>query len=351
LYCDKCGNEFDEETTLCRYCWAELKQVSWGERISAWLIDVFILSILLYWIVLPGFDWLPEAWGPFFPRWVPYREFGFSNLIYFLYWTILEGTYGQSIGKRIMRIKVTDLDGQDISLYMAAYQSIGKAFLLPFDCIFGWIQYSSNQQRLFNYLSKTMVVRDREPVSMMHHLDFFRDTMPVALKAGEELAKYFDFTKVKTVVDVGGLSGGLAIALKREYPHLNLRVDDLPEIVPVTKTILNENNVFDIEVLPCNILKGPLSESCDVAILRAVIQVLASKFAEVGIRNVSESINPGGYLIILGHMLDDSSISPGAAFGYYTKAQFSEWIGRSGLIDIRFGCLPNGDKIIIARKP
>jgi uncharacterized RDD family membrane protein YckC len=339
------------ETTSGFNCWAELKIVSWGERFIAWLIDVFIISVLLYWIVLPGFDWLPKAWGPFFPRWVPFREFGFRNLIYFMYWTILEGTYGQSIGKRVMRIKVIDLDGQDISLYNAAYQSIGKAFLLPLDCIIGWIQYSSNQQRLFNYLSKTMVVRARKPVSMTHHLDFFRDTMPVALKAGEELAKYFDFTKVKTVVDVGGLSGGLAISLKREYPHLSLRVDDLPEIVPITKTILSENNVFDIEVLPCNILKGPLSETCDVAILRAVIQVLALRYAEVGIRNVADSINSGGYLIILGHMLEDSNLSQSAPFGYYTRAQFSEWILGSGLIHIRFGCLPNGDKIIIARKP
>jgi len=41
----------------------------------------------------------------------------------------------------------------------AAIESIGKAFLLPLDCIIGWILYPSRRQRLFNYLSDTIVVR------------------------------------------------------------------------------------------------------------------------------------------------------------------------------------------------
>ena len=196
------------------------------------------------------------------------------------------------------------------------------------------------------------------------HLEAFRGTMPVAVKAGEELAKWFDFTEVRTVVDVGGSSGGLAIALKKEYPHLSLRVDDLPSIIPVTKTILCENNATDIEALPCDILKGPLTKTCDVAVLRAVIQVLSPEDAELGIQNIAKSINSGGYLIILGHVLDDSRISPveevgmnliylnwGYDIGCYTMTKYEEWIHGSGLIDVVFGSLPNGDRIITARKP
>ncbi|MCW4050115.1 MAG: acetylserotonin O-methyltransferase [Candidatus Bathyarchaeota archaeon] len=195
-------------------------------------------------------------------------------------------------------------------------------------------------------------------------LNTFRNTMPVAIKAGEELAKWFDFTKVKTVVDVGGSSGGLAFALKQAYPHLNLRVDDLPSIVPVANTILSENDADDIRVKPCDILKAPLSESCDVAVLRAVIQVLSPIDAEVGIHNVTRSINSGGYLIILGHVLDDSKVSPVEEVGMnlilmnwykdagcYTFSQHKLWASKAGLTDVRLGSLPNGDRVIIARKP
>jgi uncharacterized RDD family membrane protein YckC len=132
---------------------------SWGERFVAWLIDMIVLGVLLSWMVWPGFYWLPGAWGTMVPRWIPFVDLGFRNLIYFLYWTVLEGTYGQSVGKMVMKIRVVQLDGQALDMGKATYQSIGKAFLLPLDCIIGWIQYSSRQQRLFNYLSKTVVVK------------------------------------------------------------------------------------------------------------------------------------------------------------------------------------------------
>jgi hypothetical protein len=36
----------------------------------------------------------------------------------------------------------------------AAVESVGKAFLLPLDCLLGWIL------RIFNYLSETIVIRE-----------------------------------------------------------------------------------------------------------------------------------------------------------------------------------------------
>jgi len=163
-FCRNCGNEVSEGAEYCPSCGtvvasADLMLASWGERFVAWLIDMVVLGVLLSWMVWPGVYWLPEAWGTIVPNWIPFVDFGFRNIIYFLYWTVLEGTYGQSVGKKVMKIEVVHLNGQAIEIGKAAYQSFGKAFLLPLDCIFGWIQYSSKQQRLFNYLSKTVVVK------------------------------------------------------------------------------------------------------------------------------------------------------------------------------------------------
>jgi uncharacterized RDD family membrane protein YckC len=72
---------------------------------------------------------------------------------------LMEGLYGQSLGKMIMKLKVTRLDGKPTNLTQAAIQSVGKAFLLPLDCILGWILYPTKRQRLFNYLSETIVTR------------------------------------------------------------------------------------------------------------------------------------------------------------------------------------------------
>ncbi len=196
------------------------------------------------------------------------------------------------------------------------------------------------------------------------HLETFRGTMPVAVKAGEDLAKWFDFTDYRTVVDIGGASGGLALSLVKAYPHLEAKVADLPSIVPVARTLLSEAEAETIEVFPCDIVESPLQESFDVAVLRAVIQVLSPEQAEKAVRHVAESINSGGCMIILGHVLDNSRISPveevgmnliylnwGYDIGCYTRTQYLEWMLGSGLIDVRFGSLPNGDRIITAKKP
>jgi uncharacterized RDD family membrane protein YckC len=72
---------------------------------------------------------------------------------------LMEGAYGQSLGKMLMRIKAARLDGSPINMGQAALQSLGKAFLLPLDCLLGWILYPRRRQRLFNYLSETVVVK------------------------------------------------------------------------------------------------------------------------------------------------------------------------------------------------
>jgi uncharacterized RDD family membrane protein YckC len=165
-YCKNCGSELPEGASYCPKCGTpakpavEVKLAYWGERFVAWLIDIIILSItvallrLFVWAAWPAY-----VWAPVLPSWVPFVDFGMSNIVYFLYWTLSEGTYGQSIGKMIMRIKVTRLDGRPANLAQAAVESVGKAFLLPIDLIIGWLLYLSRRQRLFNHVSGTLVTR------------------------------------------------------------------------------------------------------------------------------------------------------------------------------------------------
>ena len=59
-----------------------------------------------------------------------------------------------------MKIKVTDLEGEPIDVSKSMYQALGKAFLLPLDLIVGALMYQDKEQKLFNYLSGTIVVRE-----------------------------------------------------------------------------------------------------------------------------------------------------------------------------------------------
>ena len=56
-----------------------------------------------------------------------------------LYSTLLEGFNGQSIGKRVIGLKVVRTDGKKMSYDHAAVRNFGKVLpLLPFDLLLGW---------------------------------------------------------------------------------------------------------------------------------------------------------------------------------------------------------------------
>jgi uncharacterized RDD family membrane protein YckC len=174
--CKKCGNDLPLEAKFCPRCGtavlseeapaayprpADLRLAFWGERFVAWLIDVIIIGIIVgflgffTWFVTQSFTW----WSTW-PGWLPFFNFNLGGLFYFLYWMFMDGAYGQSIGKMIMHLKITRLDGSRINMGNAAVESVGKAFLLPLDILLGWILFPRRRQRIFNYLSETVVVHE-----------------------------------------------------------------------------------------------------------------------------------------------------------------------------------------------
>jgi uncharacterized RDD family membrane protein YckC len=103
--------------------------------------------MVLVWFALPGLRLIPVVIGGDIINWIPFADFGFRNIIFFLYWLFMEQTYGQSLGKTVMKIEVTDLDGGHLNATQTAVQALGKALLLPLDLLLGWIMYPSEQQR------------------------------------------------------------------------------------------------------------------------------------------------------------------------------------------------------------
>ena len=167
-YCKNCGEEVPSGSAYCAKCGSRVQAqiglvlATWGERALAYIIDTMLLGFVLVWFALPGLRIIPRVWGGDMMNWIPFVDFGFRNIIYFVYWFFMEQTYGQSLGKMAMRIEVTDIDGGRLDMNQTAIQALGKAFLLPLDIILGWIMYPSMQQRLFNNLSKTVVLKKQE---------------------------------------------------------------------------------------------------------------------------------------------------------------------------------------------
>ena len=145
---------------------------SWIDRFIAWLIDFIIVSIglgiLFAAITLPLWIAFPQmfestnmnmAFSTLGGQWPSYIV---SSLVFMAYWTYFESTTGQSIGKKLLHLKATDVAGKSIDVKTALIESFGKAFLLPLDVILGWIFTNNKRQRIFNRASGTIVVKIKE---------------------------------------------------------------------------------------------------------------------------------------------------------------------------------------------
>jgi len=135
---------------------------SWESRFWAWLIDIILANVLIGLF----FDFLNLANLTFFsieilsdPTILNFEIFGVHGALMFVYWTVLEGYKGQSIGKAVMNLKVTNRRGKRIGFIRAALESFGKAFILPIDCLIGWLAMGGEKLRLFNRLSNTIVIK------------------------------------------------------------------------------------------------------------------------------------------------------------------------------------------------
>jgi uncharacterized RDD family membrane protein YckC len=148
----------------------------WSARFWAWLIDVILIICFLN-IIIGIFDqiWeLPLLWDF---RHGELSAVAFEMLLIFAYWTVMEGSRGQSIGKMVMNLRVVNRDGSRITYTTAAVESLPKAFLnIPFiiilvlDCLIGWLAMPGSKLRVFNRISNTIVIKTdyREPSGILY---------------------------------------------------------------------------------------------------------------------------------------------------------------------------------------
>src|SRR5208283_2558458 len=141
---------------------SQLPLASIKNRIFAFLIDfALIIAITMAIIFLPQVISLSAA--TFFGELTSVVLFSTVGLLW-VYSTLLEGFNGQTIGKRIMGLKVVRTDEKKMSYEHAAVRNFGKILpLLPFDLLFGWRLKNSTFMRYFDKFAGTTVIDLRSP--------------------------------------------------------------------------------------------------------------------------------------------------------------------------------------------
>jgi 2-hydroxy-4-(methylsulfanyl)butanoate S-methyltransferase len=177
---------------------------------------------------------------------------------------------------------------------------------------------------------------------------FLRNINANTIPAARALLDKYDFSSIKTLVDVGSGGAGLAITITKACPHIKATTIDLPQVAPIAQKIVQEEGATDrVNVIVANVLSGPLPGSYDVAVLRGLLQVLSLQDARLAVKHIAAAVNPGGKIYIIGQILDDSRLSPLEAVGFnlafintydagesYTEKEHREWLSEAGFVDI-----------------
>ncbi|MDB5556311.1 MAG: hypothetical protein JWL86_6295 [Rhizobium sp.] len=196
-------------------------------------------------------------------------------------------------------------------------------------------------------------------------LAFFRRLAPNALSFGRRLVDMIDFRGVHSVIDIGGGPGHSLIGLRETKPDLQVTLLELPASIMLARKLLAGEPLADgLRFEVGNIVEAPSSTTHDLAILKAVIQVLSREEAAKTIRNTHASLNSGGRILISGvGIINDDRVSPLEAVFYnltfmnlypegasYTRSEYTDWLSEAGFVDIAFNAMPSASQLISARK-
>ena len=185
-----------------------------------------------------------------------------------------------------------------------------------------------------------------------------------AVAAGRSLSKLPKISEAQELIDIGGGSGGLAIALCEEHLKLRATVVDLPSVVPIATEAVEEAGLTErISVKSADILNNPLKGEFDIATARAFFQVLSADQSKKAAQNIGAGLVSGGTLFILGMVTDDSHLSPISSVGMnliflnmfdygeaYTESEYRDWLANAGFTDVSREPHMMGYDLISARK-
>jgi uncharacterized RDD family membrane protein YckC len=145
----------------------------WTDRFFAWLIDFIIVSSISTALIFVSFGSLDYEFEED-SFWMENIQYIPTSILFFVYWTVLEYKTGQTVGKKIMNLKIVSIIGGSPSLKGILISSFGKAFLLPIDVVLGWFLTNERRQRIFNKLGNTLVVKIKD-VNDISDIKYLKD--------------------------------------------------------------------------------------------------------------------------------------------------------------------------------
>jgi predicted O-methyltransferase YrrM len=159
----------------------------------------------------------------------------------------------------------------------------------------------------------------------------------------EALADKFDFSRWKTLCDVGGATGLLAIEVARRHPKIHCTSFDLPPVEPIAKRSIAAAGMSGrVATAVGDFFRDPLPKA-DVITMGMILHDWNLEKKMHLIRAAYDALPPGGALVAIEALIDDARrentfgllmslnmlIEFGDAFDF-SGADFKKWCGEVG---------------------
>ena len=180
--------------------------------------------------------------------------------------------------------------------------------------------------------------------SVPERLEQFMNAMSGISKGNfQALAERFDFSRYRTLCDVGGATGQLSMAVARRHPHVRCVSADLPAVVPIAERHIAAVGLADrVTATALDFFAEPLPQA-DVITMGLILHDWNLEKKMHLIRAAYEALPPGGAFIVVENLIDDARrenafglmmslnmlVEFGDAFDF-TGADFSRWCREVG---------------------
>ncbi|HKK06925.1 MAG TPA: methyltransferase [Gammaproteobacteria bacterium] len=178
-----------------------------------------------------------------------------------------------------------------------------------------------------------------------------------------QLAEEFDFSRYKTVSDIGGALALLSRIVGGRHPHLRFTSFDLPPVAPLAQKHVEEADMADrIKIVSGDFFADPLPKA-DVITMGNILHDWNLEKKKVLIKKAYDALPEGGALIAIENLIDDARrenlfgllmslnmlIEFGDAFDY-TGEDFRTWCKEAGFKDFEIIGLAGPTSAAVAYK-
>jgi len=159
----------------------------------------------------------------------------------------------------------------------------------------------------------------------------------------EAFARKFDFSKFRTLCDIGGATGLLSVEVAKQHPHLRCVSFDLPPVEPIAQRYIAAAGLNGrVATASGDFFKDPLPKA-DIITMGMILHDWNLEKKMHLIRAAYDALPPGGALVAIEALIDDARteniqgllmslnmlIEFGDAFDY-SGADFKKWCGEVG---------------------